>query len=110
MKTPWNIGPTEMVRDMRGMRGKSCGLVDVFAGWRPKRGGTVLAGEAFAADSAHRHALLQGGVLGRRRRWLGWSRYLGAYWEYLVSRGRRFFLGLALNSASNLVDQVPTTD
>jgi hypothetical protein len=27
--------PTEMVRDMRGMRGKSRGLVNVCIGWRP---------------------------------------------------------------------------
>jgi hypothetical protein len=57
-----NFRPTEMVRDMRGMRGKSRGLVDVCIGWRPKSVGTVLAGEAFASDGAHRHELLQGGI------------------------------------------------
>jgi hypothetical protein len=51
-----------MVRDMRGMRGKSRGLVDVCIGRRPKSVGTVHAGEAFAADGAHRHELLQDGI------------------------------------------------
>ena len=41
-----NFRPTEMVRDMRGMRGKSCGLVDICIGWRPKGVGTVLAGNS----------------------------------------------------------------
>ena len=58
--------PTEMVRDMRGMRAKLRGLVDVCIGWRP-RVGTALAGEAFAADGAHRQELLQGGGLGCQR-------------------------------------------
>jgi hypothetical protein len=40
------LRPTKMVRDMRGMRGKSRGLVDVCIGWRPKSVGTVHAGEA----------------------------------------------------------------
>ena len=55
-------GATKMVRDMRGMRGKSGGLVDVEIGWRPKSVGTAVARQASAADGAQRHELLQGGI------------------------------------------------
>jgi len=57
-----------MVRDMRGMRGKSRGLVDGGIGCWSKSLRTVLGGEAFAADGAHRHELLQGGMPGRQTR------------------------------------------
>jgi hypothetical protein len=57
---PGSFRPTEMVRDMRGKRGKSRGLVDVCNGWRPKSVGTVLAREAFAADGGHRRGLSVG--------------------------------------------------
>jgi hypothetical protein len=51
------------------MRGKSRGLVDVCISWRPKSVGTVLAGEAFAADGAYRHELLQGGIHAWQQLW-----------------------------------------
>jgi hypothetical protein len=59
-------GLTEMVRDMRGMGGKLHGLVDICIGWLPKSE-DGLAGEAFAADGAHRQELLQDGGLGCQR-------------------------------------------
>jgi hypothetical protein len=52
-----NFQPTEMVRDMRGMRGK-------FAGWRMFASvgvETAPAEETLAADGAHRQELLQSG-------------------------------------------------
>ena len=55
-------GRTKRVRDMRGMRGKSCGLVDVDIGLRPKSVGTAVAGQAFAGDGTQRHELLQGSI------------------------------------------------